>query len=67
MQYNYLIADHKGNLYDGLLKTTLEASELQKVVDKLQSEGKSGEELIEALEEKGIKYFHIEDDRIIVE
>ena len=63
----YLLVDNKDIPFDGVVQSNKTAEEVQKIVDSLQSQGIAGSELIDALEEYGIKYVHLEDDHIIVE
>ena len=63
----YLLVDNKGEPYNGALQTNKDAKELQKLVTSLQEQGFSGMDLIDKLEDKGIKYIHLEETFITVE
>ncbi len=63
----YLLVDSKGEPYNGALQTNKDAKELQKLITSLQEQGFSGMDLIDELEDKGIKYIHLEETFIAIE
>ena len=64
---NYLIVDANGEPYNGVFVSVDSAETIQKRVNDLLEKGVAGDELIDELENFGIKYIHLEDTYIIIQ